>query len=169
MSGKIDTMTFVGRITQEIDLMRPDAVFIDEGGVGGGVVDRLRQLGYEIIPVNSSWEPDGLVKVKVKNKRAEMWQRMKEWIAQPGVALPDTDDIEVDLTGPLYKFDSNNAIQLEKKEDMKKRGVRSPDLGDALALTYAFPVMPRGEAQRMGQRITSAPADYDPFADPFAA
>ena len=163
---KMDTMTLVGRVTMQIDAMKPDAVFVDDGGVGGGVVDRLRQLGYHIIAVDSSWAPDGLTTAKVKNKRAEMWQRMKEWLDQPGVALPDTDEVEIDLTGPLYKFDAKNAIQIESKQDMKKRHVRSPDIADALALTFAFPVSARGEAQRQ-QDSNTCDNDYNPFHDPF--
>lgn len=156
---RLDLMQFAAQIAATIDRLNPDGVFIDEGGVGGGVIDRLRQLGYHVTPVNSSWAPDGYTKVKTRNKRAEMWQRMREWLEQDGVAIPDADDIEIDLTGPLYKYDVNNAIQLESKEEMKKRGVRSPDMADALALTFAFPVSPRGEHDRQEEG-----EEYDPFS-----
>ena len=77
---------------------------------------------------------------KVANKRAEMWVRMREWLN--GVsAIPDDPHLAAQLTAVEYKHDANNAILLEKKEDMKRRGLPSPDRADALALTFAYPVM----------------------------
>jgi phage terminase large subunit len=76
-----------------------------------------------------------------------------------GGAIPDDRDLEMDLTGPLYKFDVNNAIFLEKKEDMKKRGVRSSDIADALALTFAYPVIGRALQRAEDDRTDEA---YDP-------
>lgn len=137
---KMDTMETAGRVADLIDIHRPDAVFVDETGLGAGVVDRLRQLRYEVIGVNFSSKPTGLTRVKTANKRAEMWQRMKEWLEQGAVKIPDDPQLEVQLTGVEYKHDQNNAILLEKKEDMKKRGLKSPDRADALALTFAYPV-----------------------------
>lgn len=141
---KLDTMETAGRVAALIDRHRPDAVFVDETGVGAGVVDRLKSLQYTIIGVNFGSSPTGLTKVKTANKRAEMWQRMKEWLEQGGVRIPNDPSLEVELTGVEYKHDQNNAILLEKKEDMKKRGLRSPDRADALALTFAYPVSPKG-------------------------
>lgn len=155
-----DTMQLAAHVAHMIDDMRPDATFVDEGGVGGGVIDRLNQMGYDITPVNSSSAADGLTRVKCANKRAEMWQRMKEWMGQPDIAIPDSTALETDLTGPLFKYDANNAILLEKKEDMKKRGVRSPDEADALALTFAYPVVPMTEKERLEE---AEEAEYDPF------
>lgn len=138
--GSMDTMETAAAIAFHIDRIGPDAVFVDETGVGAGVVDRLRQLGKQIIPVNFGSKPGGFTKTKTANKRAEMWQRMKEWLAQGQVAIPDDPQLEVQLTGVEYRHDQNNAILLEKKEDMKKRGLKSPDRADALALTFAYPV-----------------------------
>lgn len=140
---KLDTMETAARVAGLIELHRPDAVFVDETGVGAGVVDRLRQLGFDIMAVNFGSKPNGLTRVKTANKRAEMWQRMKEWMEQGGVRIPNDPTLEVELTGVEYKHDHNNAILLEKKEDMKKRGLKSPDRADALALTFAYPVSPR--------------------------
>ena len=74
----------------------------------------------------------------VANKRAEMWAALREWLGTG--AIPDDPEIAADLTGVEYGYNANNAIQLERKEDMKKRGIASPDIGDALALTFAYPV-----------------------------
>ena len=143
-----DTMAVAARVMAEIDLLRPDGVFIDEGGVGGGVIDRCRQMGYSVVGVNFGSKADRHIEgvPKSKNKRAQMWASMREWLRSGG-AIPDDRTLEMDLTGPLYSFDVNNAVELEKKSDMKKRGVPSPDMADALALTFAYPVVPRSMKQ----------------------
>ena len=138
MFSKLDTMETAARTAQNYDRVKPDALFVDETGVGAGVVDRLRQLGYPVIAVNFGSKPDGFTDAKVANKRAEMWVRMREWLR--GGGIPDDEKLEAELTSLEYKHDANNAILLEKKEDMKKRGLPSPDRADALALTFAYPV-----------------------------
>ena len=137
---KLDTMESAARIAEEIGRIKPDATFVDETGVGAGVVDRLKMLGFDIVPVNFGSRPTGLTSEKAANKRAEMWLRMREWLRSGG-AIPDDDRLEAELTSLEYKHDANNAILLEKKEDMKKRGLPSPDRADALALTFAYPVV----------------------------
>lgn len=138
--SKLDTMEVAARVADHYDRVRPNALFVDETGVGAGVVDRLKQLGYPVIPVNFGSKPDGMTDAKVANKRAEMWVRMKEWL-NGEVGIPDDPQLEAQLTSVEYKHDANNAILLEKKEDMKRRGLPSPDRADALALTFAYPVM----------------------------
>lgn len=140
----LDTMEVAARVVRHIHAHRPDAVFVDETGVGAGVVDRLRQLGHDIVPVNFGAKASGLTTAKAANKRAEMWLRMRDWLEQGGVRLPDDHQLEAQLTAVEYKHDANNAILLEKKEDMRKRGLPSPDKADALALTFAYPVMRKG-------------------------
>ena len=115
------------------------------GGVGGGVVDRLVQLGMtNVFGVNFGSAADRSIPgcPRTANKRAEMWATMREAI-RTGLALPDDDGLADELTAPLYSYDPHNAILLEKKADMKKRLLRSPDRADALALTYAYPVTAR--------------------------
>ena len=155
---ELDNMTVVGIVAQEIQSFKPDAVFIDQGA-GTGVIDRLRQLGYDIIEV-----PFGSASSSKKyfNKRCEMWGLMKDWLIQGG-SLPPDDDMRNDLIGPEYGFSSSDAIQLERKEDMKKRGLASPDCGDALALTFAHPVhLNRFEDKDIHRPETTA--KYDPFS-----
>lgn len=131
-----DTVFSANKIAEEIKRWKPDAVFIDGGGVGGGVVDSLKAWGYRPIEINFG-ATAGDQKMYA-NKRAEMWGLAKEWLATG--ALDDDHDLAQDLTGPEYFFDKDGRIQLEKKEDMKKRGLASPDDGDAFALTFARPV-----------------------------
>lgn len=117
-------------------------VFIDVGGVGGGVVDLLVDSGFDklVVPVNfggKALDPELYV-----NKRAEMWKTMGEWLEEEGgVDIPDSDSLHADLIGPTYTHNLvRNQFVLESKEQMVKRGVPSPDEGDSLALTFAFPV-----------------------------
>lgn len=151
----IDNMQLAARIADKITSWTPSAVFIDAGG-GQGVIDRLRQLGHEIIEVNFGGKPSDPAYV---NKRTQMWYEMREWL-RGGGAIPDDAMLKQDLAAPIYWYDQNNRIVLEPKDDVKKRIQRSPDLGDALALTFAYPV----PVARPGRGIPhKAPPDYNPY------
>jgi hypothetical protein len=130
----LDTMQVVGRVSETIARDCPAAVFIDGIGVGAGVVDRLRQLGFRINDINAGAR--AIEERRYGNRRAEMWGRMRDWL-RGGGCLPDDATLAADLVAPEYGFDSQNRIVLEKKEDMRRRGLASPDVGDALALTFA--------------------------------
>lgn len=150
----LDNMELAGRVSAAIETFKPDAVFID-GGRGEGVIDRLRQLGYDnIIEVNFGGRAsDG---VRFANKRTEMWFNLSEWLDMGG-ALPPNQELIQSLVVPTYSFDAANRHILEKKEDMKKRVGFSPDPGDALALTFAFPVYPKRNAEKARKAAT----EYD--------
>ncbi|MDR6292343.1 hypothetical protein E9232_004883 [Inquilinus ginsengisoli] len=142
----LDTMATAGWCKAVIDAEKPARMFIDVGGVGAGVVDRLMEMGYgEVVRAvnfgSAPLEPEPPEGGGPLNRRAEMWSKGKEWLQDvAGVQIPDMDSLHADITGPGYKYDSNSRVVLEKKEDMKRRGVRSPDEGDAWALTFAEPV-----------------------------
>jgi hypothetical protein len=153
----IDNMTLAGMVAQEVNEWKPDAVFIDSGR-GEGVIDRLRQLGYFVTEVNFGGKP---LSPTYNNKRSEMWDNIRIWLDDGG-ALPNHTDLKTDLCVPLYKFDSGNRLQLESKDDIKKRGGRSPDLGDALALTFSYPVAAK-KIGHFGFKEEAVMADYDPF------
>ena len=77
------------------------------------------------------------------NRRAEMWMKSKQWLEDPaGAQIPDSDPLQADACGPSYRYDSNTRLHLESKEDMRRRGLSSPDEWDAVALTFAEPVAP---------------------------
>lgn len=135
---KLDTQQLAAFVAEVANSRKPDAIFVDGVGVGGGVVDRLRLLNLRVIEVNAGSRAGQ--DTRYVNKRAEMWGRMKEWLGGRGVLAPSDIDLAAELTGPFYSFDASNRIQIEKKEDMKKRGLRSPDLADALAMTFAEPI-----------------------------
>jgi len=163
----VDTMQLAARVIEEAERHRVDAIFVDGGGVGGGVVDRLRYLRAPVHEVQFGAAPDRASDtqegaVVYANKRAEMWGMMREWL-QTGAIVNDQDLISglSEIEYGYVMIEGRDAILLEKKKDMKKRGLASPDEADALALTFAYPVarsdhygeMTRGRAHEF---------DYDP-------
>ena len=134
---KTDHMTLAARVATTIETFRPDAVFIDSG-CGGGVIDRLRQLGFEVTEIN--FAASALKVGQYANKRAEMWGEMAQWLRSGG-ALPVLPALRGDLCGVRYSFDASGRMKLESKDELKARIGKSPDLADALALTFAMPVM----------------------------
>jgi hypothetical protein len=138
--SKYSTMDTVGEVVQLHRRHRFKRIFVDVIGVGAGVVDRLRELGLAniVVAVNSSER--AIDDKHYYNKRTEMWGEFREWLKDGPCSIPDEDALAADVGAVTYKFDSNGRWQLEKKEDMKKRILRSPDEGDAVALTFAEPV-----------------------------
>ena len=148
---EVDTMTLAGRVATLIEKYSPDAVFVDETGVGGGVVDRLRQLGHDVVGVNFGGKAITEINgERCANKRAEIWCKMADWL-KTGGAIPDDLDLISDLTGVEYGYNASNEILLEKKDDMKKRGLASPDKADALAVSFALPVLTRTHSVAQGR------------------
>lgn len=132
--SSLDTVEVSDAVIREINDFQPDIVFIDMGGVGAGVYDRLKWLNYNVLGVDFAGRPER--KDKYMNKRAEMWCLMADWIKTGDI--PNDNELKEDLAGPNYYFRGDNSqILLEKKQDMKKRGLASPDCADALALTFA--------------------------------
>ncbi len=139
-------MQLSGYLCDLIDKMNPVSVFIDVGGLGAGVVDRMWQIGHQgrVIAVNSSNKSSN--QAKFLNLRAEMWWRMRDWF-ELGAFLPNDPELRADLLAPTYEYDAANRIKIESKEKMKARGLKSPDLADALALTFAYPVEAYGRVE----------------------
>jgi hypothetical protein len=136
-----DTMQLAARVADWIHRWRPDAVFVDDGGVGGGVVDRLRQMGFSIVQgVNFGARSDSpRTGEKAGNKRTEMWLTARAWLETGN--LPRDNLLAAELSAPMFSYNAQNALLLERKEEMKKRGIPSPDVADAFALTFAYPAM----------------------------
>lgn len=150
---KLSTMESAGWAKQVIDAEKPVRMFIDVGGLGAGIYDRLVEMGYGAVvrAVNFGGSPleppkfddEGREIPGPSNRRAEMWMASRDWLdAEGGADIPDLDSLQADACGPGYKYDSYSRLVLEKKEDMRRRGVRSPDEWDAVALTFAEPVAP---------------------------
>jgi hypothetical protein len=156
---EVTTMHLAGEVARIAAEKSPDAIFIDGGGVGGGVVDRCRQLGMEVIEVNFG---EKATQTGAANMRAQCWINLKDAL-KDGIRLPDDPDLRTDMTSVEYGYDPRNNVLLEKKEHMKARGLMSPDKCDALALTYAFPVLPN-RAGYGGEQYAKTQSEYDPLA-----
>jgi hypothetical protein len=160
---KIDTVAGANWVKQIIDHDKPKRVFIDVGGIGGGVYDLLNAWGYGfdpmaphdakkvVVPVDfgsSPQQPDLFIEIPGKepelrpgpyNRRAEIWMRSRDWLDEPaGVQIPDTDSLQADACAPGYHYNANSYLLIESKEHMRDvRKIRSPDEWDAVALTFA--------------------------------
>lgn len=159
LKGK-DNMEVANECAFWIEEYKPDAVCIDAGN-GTGVIDRLREMGYSVKEI---WFGARAENEEWADTRTELWARMREWL--PGASIDDDQDLKDDLAGPQYEFNKHDKIKLEAKEKMKKRGVASPDNGDALAVTFAVHVartdIPISRKRRGNGRQVSG-VDYDIF------
>ncbi len=118
--------------------------FVDGGGPGGGIIDRAKVLiGSDKVQeiVFGSKASD---EKRYANKRAEIWGEMRKAM-RDGLELPNEPELRTDLLGPLYSFTGKEQILLEKKKEMKKRGLSSPDHADGVALTFARPVIAQAQ------------------------
>lgn len=134
-----DTMKSVNKIVEQYELENPDALFIDGGGLGGPIIDRLRQLlpKEKIFEVNFGWRKENMRKPeRYFNKRAEMYGLAKEAM-EGNVDLPNDQELINDLEAIEYGFNDKQLIQLEDKDKMEV----SPDSSDSFVLTYAQPVL----------------------------
>lgn len=134
-SGK-DTMQVAGLIKNEYDaaFKKPVAINIDVIGLGAGVVDRCMELKLPVRGVNVAESPS--VKDQYNRSRDELWFMAREWFERRDVFMPQDDALVAELTLPTFKVLSNGKKQVESKEDLKKRGVTSPDLADAFCMTF---------------------------------
>jgi hypothetical protein len=153
------TTEVAGLVARAISVYQPSAVFVDVVGIGAGVVDQLRALGHGVIGVNageSASEPQ-----RFRNLRAEMWSKMRDWLRDSGCLDPHDTELAAQLMGIEYGYDASERLQLERKEDLKARGMASPDIADSLALTFARPVtMDARTERRQGQQ---AHMDWNPL------
>jgi phage terminase large subunit len=125
-----DLMQTAGSIKASVALKKA----VDDAGLGGGVTDRLRELGVAIIPYIAGAEPND--SEQFKNLRAETWWTIREALRTGQITLPPDDTLAADLTNIKYSYTSKGQIQLESKKDLKKRTGRSPDRGDALVIAH---------------------------------
>jgi phage terminase large subunit len=153
------TNDIAARVMIEKNKHQSEMEFVDgTGGYGAGVIDALIQAGHSPQEIHFSGKPNDATYF---NKRSEMWFEMAKWVKRGG-ALPNIASLQKELTTPTYTF-HNGKFRVEEKDQIKKRLGFSPDIADALCLTFALPEMPKGLGLR-GGRSGMALTDYDPFA-----
>lgn len=145
-----------GIVAQIEDDQKVDAVFID-AGYGTGIVSAGRSLQREWTLV---WFAAESMDKGCLNKRAEMWKLGRDWLKEGG-AIPKDMVLYHDLIGPETVGRADGKIQLESKKDMKARGLPSPGRGDALMLSFAYPVAKKGT--RQAGAVDGVQGEYDPY------
>jgi hypothetical protein len=151
-----EVANYIARLEDE---EQADAVFVD-GGFGTGIVSFGKSLkrDWKIV-----WFGSKSSNPLYRNKRTEMWGEMKQWLKDGG-AIPKLPELRDDLAAPQTWIDKNGCIELESKEEMKARGQQSPNHADCLAITFAFPVLPRTRSEANAlRRQQFAVTDYDPM------
>lgn len=162
-----DTMKIAEIVANAADKWGADAIFVDgTGGYGAGVIDRLRQLGYNVIEVQFAGKATD---ARYFNKRSEMAFEMANWVKKGG-AMPYMPDLEIELCALTYRFQGDK-FRLSEKDEIRDEIGESPDLADALGLTFAFPVAAMSEHEKavarvpeLGQGRAKMQVEYDPFA-----
>lgn len=165
------------RVTQNKDLMqtagwlyaeynntpkhlKPDQILIDSIGLGSGVLDRAKEMGLPVKGVNVSHVADA--QDKYVRKRDELWFKAKEWFDDMHASMPEDKELIGELVSVRYKYSSNGKIEVESKDSMKQRGMRSPDIADAFCLTFAGKKLNR---DNINKRPRMATMEYSIFGD----
>ena len=145
---KLDNVAVANTATNFIKEYHPHRIFMDIGGQGAGVYDILKDRGFSEIIRGIYFGEKAINEERYFNRRAEMWDSVQAWLSSsPQVQLPEDESLFDELTGINKKYDRRGRLQLEEKDEVKKRLGRSPDKADALALTFAEPVYDDGEPQ----------------------
>ena len=171
--SKLDVVAGANWVRQVIDENDVRRMFVDVGGLGAGTVDILHSWGEPyrsiVVAVNFGGEPhqpnpkgaDGRDQGGYRNRRAEMWGLSKDWLEDVGGAdIPDVDSLQADACGPYYSYDVVQRVQIESKEKMRQRGVRSPDEWDAVVLTFAEPVYEPTKRRTTAHRVYRGPGGF---------
>lgn len=145
--GGLDLMQTVGAVLNEAKKDSPAEICVDTIGLGSGVADRLREMGLNVRDVNVS--ESSAMNPNANRLRDELWLSVKDWLSTRAVKLPKDETLRHELVAPRYTFTSAGKVQVESKDAMKRRGMRSPDLADSLCLTFA------GQAAMVGGRASA--------------
>jgi phage terminase large subunit len=135
----LDLMQTAGQVIAEYNAMpvdqRPVEILVDSIGIGAGLVDRLREVGLPVRGINVSESSSTLS--NCYRLRDELWKNVKDWLEKRDCKLPNDEDLLTDLTSCRYSFNSQGKLRVESKDDLKRRGFRSPDLADSLCLSLS--------------------------------
>lgn len=165
--NRLDTVQVTEKVIEMIEGFRQQGkevsgLFVDGGGLGAGPVDNLRRLGYNPVDVNFGGKSADR---KYRRWGDLMWGNMKDGLAR--LSIPNDSDLKTELTQREYNIENNGMITLESKRLMTERGVQSPDIADALALTFAQTVSAHSFSSIFGRQAMFAKSDYDPLAPSF--
>ena len=135
----LDLMQLTGAIVAEFEGCQPRTepvqICVDSIGVGGGVCDRFRELQLPAVGINTAESPS--LRTTYTYLRAELWFKLKSWLESRDCNIPKDDKLLAELVAVKYKFTSSGKLQIESKDDMRRRGMASPDAADAVCLTFA--------------------------------
>jgi hypothetical protein len=135
----LDLMQLTGAVVAQYEACefkeRPVEILVDSIGLGAGVVDRLRELKLPARGINVSESP--AMGATYLNLRAELWHKLKAWLERRDCKIPNDEDLIAELATVRYTFTSNGKVKIESKDDIRRRGLKSPDKADALCLTFA--------------------------------
>ncbi|HYW89466.1 MAG TPA: hypothetical protein VFB50_16960, partial [Chloroflexota bacterium] len=136
----VDLMHIVGAVKVDFESlppdMRPSAICVDSIGMGAGVADRMTELGLPTVFVNVSESP--AVSGRYYRLRDELYGRTRDWFEKRDCSIPRHDRLVNELTSIRYRFTSDGRLRVESKDEMKKRGLASPDVADAFSLTFGL-------------------------------
>lgn len=168
---KISTTALVSHVVAAFEHYQAAMIFVDGGGVGGGVVDQLLQHRLPVYEVGFGNKADGYAYretgVQYHNKRSEIWGSLREWLKTGAIIdnVPGSDiSLVEELISPTYTVNIKDKIVLESKDAMKRRGVSSPDFSDALACTFAYPIVDLPISLPGALMQEKDETNYDPFA-----
>lgn len=134
-----DLMELAGIVLTEYEACnyqsRPQAIYIDAIGLGAGLADRLRELDLPAVAISVS--ETASLKERFGRLRDELFWNAREWFEGRDVKIPDDDTLIQEITAIRYKYLSTGKLKVESKDEMKRRGQRSPDVADAFVLTFA--------------------------------
>ena len=130
----LDTMKLTGHVIAAIDAWHPEEIVIDEVGIGGAVVDRLREQGYSVQGINVGRPAQD--NDHYANLRAEGYWFLRQLFMDQGITIPPDNELIGQLAGLKYSFNSLGRLVIESKEEMRRRGVPSPDKADALMMAF---------------------------------
>lgn len=154
-----DTAQVAALVAEQINAHDPKAVVIDSDGIGAPVFDQLKFLGYGRLLTDFHGGKPANKAEMYSNRRTEVWSLMGEAM-KAGMEIPDDPELGADLAGPEYDFSPKQQVRLEKKDEMKMRGLASPDMADALAYTFAVQLsQPSKERELRGPRFIEIGAE----------
>lgn len=158
-----DAMAIADWIAGHIEKLKPSKVFLDAGTIGAAVHDRLKQLGFGNYVTAVYFASQSSDPKRWLNKRAEMWDKMRDWFADPaGADMTRDTQLMREVCSVNYQYTSLEQIKIEPKDEIRKRLGHSPDKADAAALTFAYPVT---SLQMQDRYYLESPQGYDPLQD----